>query len=104
MRKIVIAIVAGLVAGTANGSEPIRCGRWVVDESATVADLLNKCGEPMSKESILEDVRALGPTGAMIKVGTVVTERWIYDRGRRAAAVLVKIADGKIRSIERVPE
>ena len=95
-------IAATLLAASSASAESMRCGRWVVDESATPDELIQKCGEPASKETSEEDVRTPGLSGS-IKIGTVKTERWTYDRGRRAPAVLVKIAGGKIRSMERLP-
>jgi hypothetical protein len=96
-----IAAVAIVLAQGAHADESIRCGRWVVDSSVTVDELLKKCGEPASVRSEEADVRSIGPNGAMIKVGTSVTEYWTYDRGSQAAPVIVTIKDGKVRSIER---
>ncbi len=101
MRTRWIVITATVVFGSAEAGETMRCGRFLVDESASVAELLEKCGEPTSKRSEEADVRALGPTGAMIKVGTAITEYWTYDRGRQAAPIIVKLVQGKIDSMER---
>jgi hypothetical protein len=89
-------------AATANAGESLRCGRWIVDESATVEELLKKCGEPTSKQSTESDVRTLGPNGAMIKVGTSLTHEWTYSRGTQAAPIVFTIVDDKIRSVKRV--
>jgi hypothetical protein len=102
MRTGLVMMATICAAATANAGETLRCGRWLVDESATVDELLKKCGEPSSVRSSESDVRALGPTGAMIKVGTVTTHEWTYDRGRQAAAIVVTIVGDKIRSMKRV--
>jgi hypothetical protein len=99
-RKLIAALAIVLTQG-AHASESIRCGRWVVDSSVTVDELLKKCGEPASVRYEEADVRTMGPNGAMIKIGTSVTEYWTYDRGSQAAPVIVTIRDGKVRSIER---
>ena len=101
MYRTVIAIAALVATQAAYGSETIRCGRWLVDSSVTVDELLNKCGQPASVRSEESDTRAMGPNGGMIKIGTSITEYWTYDRGTQAKAVIVTIRDGKIRSIER---
>jgi hypothetical protein len=101
MRKTIAVIGIALAATTAHAGESLRCGRWLVDESATVEELLKKCGEPASKTVTESDARAIGPTGYMIKVGTVKTEEWTYDRGRQAAPIVVTIVDGKLRSMHR---
>lgn len=101
MRRRMIVVAAVLAAGTAQAGETIRCGRWVVDETATVGELVSKCGEPASKRLVEEDILVKNPDNTRRKVGTTVTEYWTYDRGSRSFQLLVTIVDGKIRSIER---
>lgn len=91
-----------VTAGVAQADETIRCGKWVVNSSVTVAELLQKCGDPASKETREEDVWARNVNGGSHRVGTTVVESWIYDRGSQAAPVKVSIVDGKVRSIERI--
>ena len=91
-----------LMAGTASANETIRCGSHIVTSAMAVDEILRKCGEPASRQSREEDVRAMNPNGVMVKVGTTVVEEWIYDRGSRAAPIRIRIADGKVRSIERI--
>lgn len=101
MPRSLIAVAAVLAAATAQAGETIRCGRWVVDESATVDELVRKCGEPASKRLVEEDVLVKNPDNTRRTVGTTVTEYWTYDRGSRSFRILVTIVDGRIRSIER---
>ena len=100
-RLIPIAVV--LLLGTAHADETIRCGRWVVDSSATVEELVSKCGEPTAKDSVVQDVRARNTDGTTRVVGTTVTEFWTYERGSGALPIVVTIVDGRIRSIEHAP-
>jgi hypothetical protein len=76
--------------------ESFRCGRWVVSADTSVAELLKKCGKPTSRRVSTEDDLDYGA-----KVGTWTTEIWRYDRGSRAAPMIVTIVNGQIRSIER---
>jgi hypothetical protein len=101
MYRKLVAVAALAAMHGAHASETLRCGRWLVDSSATIRELLDKCGEPTSVRLEEADRRAMGPNGAMIKVGTAVTEFWTYNRGTQAAPMIVTISDGKIRSIER---
>jgi hypothetical protein len=82
--------------------ETIRCGSHIVTSAMSVAEIVDKCGEPASKQAREEEVRARTPDGASVVVGTTVIEEWTYDRGRRAAPVRITIVDGKVRSIERI--
>lgn len=80
----------------------MRCGPWVVNETASVAEVLEKCGEPQHKETRTEDVLSRNPTtGFVFKVGTRVVERWIYQRSQGSLPMAVTIIDGKIQKLER---
>jgi Protein of unknown function (DUF2845) len=73
-----------------------RCGSSLVSADMPLSELLQKCGYPSSTTSSVTDVR--NEYGA--KVGVSTTEIWRYDRGTRAAAMLVKVVDGKIVNIK----
>ena len=91
-----------LFIACAASAESMRCDRWVVNETVSVAELLEKCGAPTSKAVATDDVIARNAaTGGMTKVGTKVTERWVYQRSPRSLPMVVTIVDGKIQSIER---
>lgn len=77
--------------------EYFRCGSSLVSADISTAELINKCGKPTSQQASTHDVH--NEFGA--KVGTSTTEVWRYDRGPRAAAMIVTIVDGQIQSIER---
>jgi hypothetical protein len=95
--------IAGLaiLAPLAHADETFRCGKWIVSSDLAVEDLLQKCGEPTTRESRSQDILVRNQYGLMINNGVTVTETWTYDRGTRAAPMVVTIVDGKIRSIDR---
>jgi uncharacterized protein DUF2845 len=82
-------------------AESMRCGKWVVSETASPAEILEKCGEPQQKDVSHEDVYARNSLGNTNKVGVKVTERWRYQQSNRQLPMLVTIVDGKVVSIER---
>jgi hypothetical protein len=96
--------IAGLLSlgliGAAR-ADSMRCGPSVVNETMSVSELLQKCGEPLSKDVKTEDVTARNPDGFTYKVGTKITERWIYQRSTRALPMAVTIVDGKVTRLER---
>ena len=102
MRGWMLGAVLATGAPAAQADETIRCGKWVVNSSLTVAELVDKCGEPAAKERTEEEVWSRNVHGGSYRSGTTVVEYWTYDRGSRAAPIRVKIVDGKIRSIERI--
>jgi Protein of unknown function (DUF2845) len=79
------------------GDDVFRCGNSLVSPQLTVGELVEKCGKPTSQESSTQDVLNL----YHVKVGVSVTEIWRYDRGSRAAPMIVTIVDGKIQTMER---
>jgi len=96
MNRAVIGVLLVLIpsAGICDGY--FRCGSSLVSSDTSVAELLKKCGEPSAKKISVED--AFGPNGQ--KTGTTRVETWRYDRGSRAAAMIVRVVDGKIESIK----
>ena len=101
MRQLTVMLfVLSIVPFTAS-SESMRCGKWVVNETSAVAEILEKCGEPQKKDVSHEDVYARNALGNTNKIGVKVTERWRYQSSNRALPMLVTIVDGKVISIER---
>src|SRR5688572_3676413 len=99
-----IALMFGLLIPTAVPAETFRCGKWVITSDISVAELTEKCGAPTAREGKVEDIKVRNHFGLMVKTGETVTETWTFDRGPRAAAMLVTIVDGRIKSIERQKE
>jgi hypothetical protein len=100
--KILLSLVCMLMPFAASADETFRCGRWIVSSSLSLEEFSKKCGPPTSHESTTQDVLVRNRNnGLMVKVGETTTETWIYDRGTRAAPMVVTIVDGKIKSIER---
>jgi len=100
MKSLVLA-AALLLPIAASADETFRCGKWIASSAMTVAELTEKCGEPTSRESKTEDVKARNNNvGLMMKVGETTVETWTYERGANPAMVVI-IVDGQIKSIDR---
>ena len=95
----ICTLVIMATPGFAACDELFRCGSSLVSSQTSVAELLQKCGEPSSRQVSTEDARAHVVGGGTQKVGTTTTEIWRYDRGSK---MLVTIVDGNIQSIERL--
>jgi hypothetical protein len=100
-RIAAICALSALVPGIALGDETFRCGSWLVSMPLSVAELVQKCGQPSSKKVATEDVRAKVGGGGTQKIGTATTETWRYDRGSNSFPMIVTIVDGVIQSLER---
>ena len=103
LRVALLALTTTGVVPT-SADEPFRCGKWVVTSAMTLGELTSKCGEPASRTSRTEDVRVRNRNnGLMLNAGQTTVETLTWDRGPRAAAMVVTVVDGTIKSIERKP-
>jgi Protein of unknown function (DUF2845) len=101
MRLIAVVMCAISLLPLAASADSMRCGKWIVNETMTTNEILQKCGEPQKKDVSKEDVFARNPAGYTTKRGEQVTERWYYQHSSGSLPMMVKIIDGKVISIER---
>jgi transmembrane protein TMEM174 (potassium channel)/uncharacterized protein DUF2845 len=100
--RTLVLLAACLIVATPAAAETFRCGQWIASPDMSVEELLEKCGAPTSKT--VEVIDVYGPSDAgkgKIKRGTITVETWNYDRGSQSFAMVVKIEDGKIKSMGR---
>ena len=100
--RIVLPLAAFLLFATPAAAESFRCGQWIASPDMSVEELLEKCGAPASKT--VEEIDVYGPAvsgSGRVKRGTSIVEKWTYDRGSQASAMVVTIEDGKIKSMDR---
>jgi hypothetical protein len=95
------ALLAGFMLAGPAAAETFRCGSWIASPEMTVEELHDKCGEPASRSVETVDVYGQSASGGRIKTGTSIVETLTYDRGSQAAAMIVTIVDGKIKSMVR---
>lgn len=94
--------LAALAAVNVASADSMRCGKWVVNESVGIDELLKKCGEPRSRDVTRDDVYMTNINGVRVKTGNVtVTERWVYQATPNALPMVVTVVDGKIVSLTR---
>jgi hypothetical protein len=82
-------VTASLIAAPAGAS--FRCGRELIEEGDSVADLLLECGEPMLRQTIA--VENTSTTEGIV-------EQWTYNFGRGTFLKIVTIEAGKVAVIE----
>lgn len=100
--KLVTALVLSLTASAVVHADSMRCGNRIVSESATLDELVKKCGQPKDRKVQKEDQYAINPNGVRVKTGgQTVKERWIYQPTPGTLPMAVEIVDGKIISITR---
>ena len=102
MRSLLSSLLLFLACSAS--AESMRCGKWVVDERATPAEIAQKCGEPQDKRITREDVLGKNALGNPIKLGVMTKEQWYYRASTRSLPMRVTVVDGKVTLIERVDE
>lgn len=75
-------------------ADSYRCGRKLIRDGDTSADVLRVCGEPMARDRGRADVRDDGVTRS------VAVERWHYRQSTRSLPRIVNIYRGRVVSIE----
>lgn len=78
----------------------LRCGSSLIEVGDSQDAVLNKCGEPVSRQTISEPVWVRGINGNTYQSGTEQWELWHYDRGPRQFPAILKIAGGVVQSID----
>jgi hypothetical protein len=99
-----LAVAWALLSAAPAAAESFRCGQWIASPDMSIEELLEKCGEPTNRT--VEEIEVYGPGvsgGGRVKRGTSIIEKWTYDRGSQASAMVVTIEDGKIKSMARAP-
>jgi hypothetical protein len=85
-------------------ADSMRCGSALVSEGMSAADVVERCGEPVSREVVEEPIMARRPNGTTYQVGVRRIEHWIYDRGARMFKAFLTIEEGIAKTIELRPE
>jgi hypothetical protein len=101
VRRNKALLVTLLIIPALSSADSMRCGKWVVNEESSAAEIAQKCGEPREKEITEQDVLAKNNAGYPVKLGVQVTERWYYKPTPGKLKMLVTIVDGKVKSIAR---
>lgn len=98
--SIILFTALGVLAAAAH-SETFQCGQRIASQEMSVDELIAACGEPAHRSVERVDVYGHSASGGRIKTGTSTVETLTFDRGNTAAAMVVTVVDGKIKSMER---
>ena len=99
-RNVVATVLTLATAVQAWADDVLRCGTAIVDVGMVAAQVVARCGEPLTREVESAPVRARGAKGAVKTVGNTRVERWTYDRGYGQLPALLTFEHGKLKSIE----
>lgn len=100
VKLALLCLLCSITCATADEIDGFRCGNSLVYDGLNSAEVLGKCGEPVSREVLSEPIRAHLPSGASHIVGTTTIERWIYDREPGQFPALLTFEEGQLKKIE----
>jgi hypothetical protein len=101
-RGIVVSIAGSVVLfalALPAAADTFRCKSALIRVGDAQTYVLAKCGEPTSKETFTEEVRAVVPRGGTNVVGTATRHIWRYHRSRQFPAVLT-FESGVLKKLE----
>ena len=98
--SVLVVALAFVALNRTAAADPLRCGSVLIDVGVQASYVLAKCGEPASKTTVTEPIRARGIKGNEYQTGMTQSEIWRYNRGGRQHPVILKIADGVVQSID----
>ena len=107
LRPLLWTLAAALSAPSAFAStQTFRCKNDLVSVGDSKASVLQKCGEPVVKDSFCKPVEAATTTSGSPKNATVVSvnacqpvDDWTYNPGRGQFMTSLKFESGKLTSI-----
>ncbi|MGE4088211.1 MAG: DUF2845 domain-containing protein [Immundisolibacter sp.] len=85
-----IALTLAGLAYSHGAAAGIRCGSKLIDVGDFSAYVLERCGEPKSRQVISGSIGADSP----------VIEQWVYDFGSRKPLRILTIVGGRVTRIE----
>jgi len=80
----------------------MRCEAGLVEAGDATATVLQKCGEPASRDATGLVDEPPGPAAPAV-VSESLVEQWVYSGGEGALLRIVSLRDGRIESIENGP-
>ena len=81
-------------------ADTFRCRSALIDVGDTQSYIQAKCGEPTSKETITEEVRAVVPRGGTNVVGTATRDIWRYRKSSRQFAAVLTFEGGVLKKLD----
>jgi hypothetical protein len=82
--------------------EGMRCEAGLVRTGDSTVTVLQKCGEPVTRDAAGLQNEPPGPAAPAVVSETLV-EQWVYSEGPGSLLRIVALRDGRIESIENGP-
>lgn len=98
--RVAAGALAIAVTASPAWAQSLRCGSSLVREGDTQGYVLEKCGEPDSKQTYTEPVYARRQNGTAFQVGTTSKDVWRYKRGSGSFPAVLTFEKGMLKKLE----
>jgi hypothetical protein len=100
--KQVLQVCSILIAAatTPAFADTLRCGSSLIKEGDSAGYVVEKCGEPGSKQTFTEPVYAHRENGTSYEIGTTTKDVWRYTRSSRQFPAVLTFEKGVLRKLE----
>jgi hypothetical protein len=95
-----IFAVAALTLGTAARADTLRCGKYLIAEGASQAEVGTKCGAPDQEMNVTEPTYAFNRDGYRYQTGTATKIIWRYQRAPGKFPAVLTFEDGVLKKLE----
>ena len=94
-------VLLGLSASA--GAQSLRCGTAVIGVGESRSGVLQKCGEPVSRDSFCKPVDpqaiAAGASGTAVVLLCEKVDEWTYNPGYGQFMTTLRLAAGKVTAV-----
>ena len=103
---LLLTVSLSLLPAARAHADSFRCGKRIVAEGSSRAELLLECGEPFAREARTEtyevkvkDGDGTGDSVSTTRTVTVHWEEWTYNFGKHDFVRVVRFRDGKLLDV-----
>ena|SRR5689334_14044800 len=98
--SVVLALAALTLATTAAHADTLRCGKYLIEEGASQAEVGSKCGAPDQEMNVTEPTYAFNREGYRYQTGTATKIVWRYQRAPGKFPAVLTFEDGVLKKLE----
>jgi hypothetical protein len=100
LKPSVLLALAALTLATAARADTLRCGKYLIAEGASQAEVGAKCGAPDQEMNVTEPTYAFNRDGYRYQTGTSTKLIWRYQRAPGKFPAVLTFEEGVLKKLE----
>jgi hypothetical protein len=97
---LLLALAALTLATATAHADTLRCGKYLIEEGASQAEVGSKCGAPDQELNVTEPTYAFNRDGYRFQTGTATKLIWRYQRAPGKFPAVLTFEDGVLKKLE----